>query len=192
MFGNGKKIDRRVQRSRGALGKALIELIQKKSFDSITVQEVLDRAGISRSTFYIHFHDKNDLLVSQLDEFLQFMAPLLMRQNERSDRVVPVRELFAHLAIMRRLYDALSACGRMPDFMDLAQGHFARAIDERLGALPRAKGIPTDQRPALANALAGSFLALLTWWMRRGTPGSAQQMDDLFHAMVWSGITPAS
>jgi AcrR family transcriptional regulator len=187
-----RKIDRRVQRTRGALLRAWVELIQEKPFDSITVQEVLDHAGVSRSTFYEHYRDKNDLLISGFDEGLQFMSMMLFHQNDCSDRVAPVREVFAHVAEMRGLHTALLASGRLQDFMDLAQGHFSRGIEQRLAALPRAKGIAVDQRPLIAHALAGSFLALMNWWLRRGTPGDAQQMDDLFHAMVWSGVAPSS
>ena len=66
-----KKEDRRVRRTRDKLGDALVELLVQKSFDEITVQDVLDRAGVSRSTFYSHFSDKNDLFFSDSDEFLE-------------------------------------------------------------------------------------------------------------------------
>ena len=55
------RLDARARRSRDALGDALIALMQEKPFDDITVQEVLDQAGVSRSTFYHHFRDKEDL-----------------------------------------------------------------------------------------------------------------------------------
>src|SRR5882724_5991240 len=58
------KIDRRVVRTRDILGDALVALMQEKPFESITVQHVLDRAGVSRSTFYEHYEDKNDLFLS--------------------------------------------------------------------------------------------------------------------------------
>jgi AcrR family transcriptional regulator len=185
---SSKKMDRRVRRTRDALGDAMVELIQEKPFDAITVQEVLDRAGVSRSTFYTHFRDKNDLFISDVDEFLQAMSTLLIRLKEPSERVAPVREFFAHVAEMGRLHAALAISARLHDFLDLAQGHFARAIEQRLATLPQASGIPADQRVAVASALAGSLLALLSWWLRRGTPGSALEMDELFHRMVWSGV----
>jgi len=49
------KIDRRVRRTRDALGDALLKLMQEKAFETITVQQVLDRAGIGRTTFYAHY-----------------------------------------------------------------------------------------------------------------------------------------
>src|SRR6202140_3209752 len=97
------KIDRRVRRTRDALGDALITLMQEKPFETITVQQVLDRAGIGRSTFYAHYRDKNDLFLSDLEDFLGSMSTLLLRQREASNRVAPVRELFAHVAEMHRL-----------------------------------------------------------------------------------------
>src|SRR5207245_8167897 len=124
--GPRRKIDRRIRRTRDRLGDALVELIQEKPFDSITVQEVLDRAGVGRSTFYVHYRDKNDLFLSDADEFFEAMAGLLSRRGEASDRVAPARELFAHLAEMRRVRRALVASARLHDGMELGEGHLAR------------------------------------------------------------------
>src|SRR5262249_46814032 len=59
--------DPRAVRTRNRLGGALIALIQEKPFDDVTVQEVLERAGVSRSTFYEHFRDKDDLFLSDAE-----------------------------------------------------------------------------------------------------------------------------
>ena len=56
--------DRRVQRTRRLLHKALMSRVLEKKYESITVQEILDRADVGRSTFYTHFQDKDELLVS--------------------------------------------------------------------------------------------------------------------------------
>ena len=183
-----RNTDRRIRRTRDRLGDALVELVQEKPFDAITVQEVLDRAGVGRSTFYAHYRDKEDLFISDLDEFLESMASMLSRRQEGSDRIAPVRELFAHVAQMVPLYTALVASGRIHDFLELGQGHFARGIGERLAERPRARGIPEDRRAAVSNALAGALWSLLLWWVDRGTPGSPEEMDELYHRMAWTGV----
>ena len=63
------KTDRRILRTRDALGDALVALIREKNFAQITVQEVLDRAGVGRATFYAHYRDKEDLFMSDVEEF---------------------------------------------------------------------------------------------------------------------------
>ncbi len=176
MSGNAAKEDRRIRRTRDALGDALVALLQETPFESITVQDVLDRAGVGRSTFYAHYRDKDDLLLTDAEEFFAFISTLLERTGEKPGRVAPVREFFAHVAEVRRLYDALLASGRGQEILELGQGHFARAIEERL---PQTEG-----RAALAHALAGALFSLLTWWVRRGMPGSPEEMDALFHRLV--------
>ena len=59
-----KTPDRRVQRTRRLLHKALMSQVLEKKYESITVQEILDVADVGRSTFYTHFQDKDELLVS--------------------------------------------------------------------------------------------------------------------------------
>jgi AcrR family transcriptional regulator len=185
----GKKEDERVRRTRDRLGDALVELLVQKPFDDITVQDVLDRADVSRSTFYTHYRDKNDLFLSDAEDFFESMATALSRLGDKSERVAPVQELFAHIAEVRPFYNALVESGRMHDVMGLGQEHFARGIEQRLNEIPRARPIPADRRAAIANGLAGSLFSLLTWWVHRGMALSPDEMDKLFHRLVWAGAS---
>jgi AcrR family transcriptional regulator len=187
----GKNEDQRVRRTRDRLGDALVKLVVQKPFDDITVQDVLDRAGVSRSTFYAHYRDKNDLFLSDAEDFFQGMASALSRFGDKSERVAPVQELFAHIAEVRPFYNALVESGRMHDVMELGQEHFARGIEQRLNELPRAGVIPPDRRGAIARGLAGTLFSLLAWWVQHGTSLSPEEMDKLFHKLVWTGVDGA-
>jgi AcrR family transcriptional regulator len=184
-----KKTDARVRRTRDALGDALIALMQEKQFDTITVQEVLDRAHVSRSTFYTHYSDKDDLLMSDAEEFFEALSMALSSHGDKSDRVFPVREFFTHLSDVQPFFKALVKSGKFQENMELARGHFARGIERRLAELPRAKSIPAGERPAIAFAHAGGLLSLLTWWLDHGMREEPAKMDALFHRMVWNGVS---
>ena len=183
-----RKPDQRIRRTHERLGMALITLIQERPIDDVTVQEVLDRASVGRSTFYLHFRDKDDLLLSQLEMFLENMSTALSVRKEESHRVVPVAELFAHIGNQNKLYRALAESGRLNDFFDLAQGYFARGIERRLTESKRLPNLPKRELVARATALAGSMLSLLRWWLDRGEKEPPRAMDELFHRMVWKGL----
>ena len=177
-----------MRRTRNALGDALIALMQERPFDDITVQDILDRAQIGRSTFYAHYRDKDDLFLSDVEDFLEMMSNLLLTPREVSNRIVPVRELLAHFAEMRPLLAALTEADKLGDFLELGHGYFARAIDRRLADLSKTRAMPANQRTAMSQAFAGAFLSLATWWMTQPSPAPPEKMDDLFHKMVWSGV----
>ena len=180
-------MDPRERRTRDRLGDALVALILEKPFDTITVRDVLARARVSRSTFYAHFRDKQDLFVSDMDEFLETMATALSRRGERSHRVAPVRELFAHVGDWKRFHAALAGSAKLQDFLELAQAHFARAIEARLPETPDGRAIPPERRSAAAHALAGAMLSLLAWWLDRGMKEPPEEIDEIFHRMVPAG-----
>ena len=184
-----KKTDARVRRTRDALGDALIALMQEKPFDTITVQDVLERAHVSRSTFYSHYSDKDDLLMSDAEEFFEALSTALSAHDDKSDRVFPVQEFFTHLAEVQPFFKALMKSGRFQENMELARGHFARGIERRLSELPRGRAIPDPERSAIAHSHAGALLSLLTWWLDRGMREPPAQMDELFHRMVWNGLS---
>lgn len=77
------RADRRVVRTRKAVRRALIELMEERGFDGFTVNDLCARADINRGTFYNHYHDKDDLLASleqelfdRLDSFQEQMAEM--------------------------------------------------------------------------------------------------------------------
>ena len=142
---------------RERLGDALVALLQEKPLDDISVQEILDRAQVARSTFYAHFSDKRDLLLSDADHFFGFIAGR------------PVRELFAHVAQMRLLCEALSGNEAV---RSLGRAHFAKAFAAR--------------GPALAEALAAALFALVDHWMRTGMRQTPQEMELLFDKLAAS------
>jgi AcrR family transcriptional regulator len=184
--GSHRKRDRRVARTRDTLGDALVALMHEKNFEEITMQEVLERAGVGRSTFYVHYRDKDDLFLSDVEDFFEICSTALTRNGANSKRLLPVKEFFEHVREAREFYAALVRSGKVSDVHALGRGFFARSIDERL----RLAGVEIEpvQRSAKANALAGSFFSLLEWWVDKGMKADPQEMDELFHRMAWSGL----
>jgi AcrR family transcriptional regulator len=184
------KLDARVRRTRDALGDALIALMQERPFDSITIQQVLDRAKIGRSTFYNHFRDKDDLFLSDVDDFFSLMSSALDRLGDKSNRLLPAQEFFAHVAEVHRFIRALHDAQKFQDVFELGRGHFARSIEARLAAMPAARSMNPVGRAARAHALAGAFISLLEWWLAHQEAATPQEMDALFHQLAWSGLQP--
>jgi len=180
------KTDRRISRTRDTLGDALVELMQEKTFDDITVQDVLDRAGVGRSTFYAHYRDKQDLFLSDVEDFMELMSSLLTRHNVSLKRVAPVAEFFAHISQAKDFYAALVSSGKVNDVLELGRGYFARSIEDRLRMAN--VGLDADERKAVAFGLSGNLFALLEWWIDHGMTQSPAEMDALFHRLVWSGL----
>jgi len=181
------KTDRRIVQTRNRLGDALVALMQEKPFEEITVQHVLERAGVGRSTFYVHYRDKNDLFLSDVEDFLELMSNVLRRHQASPKRLLPVEEFFTHIREVRDFHAALVRSGKMNDVMSLARGFFARSIEERLQSAGVA--IEPTSRAAHAQALAGSFLSLLEWWIDKGMKPDPREMDTLFHQLAWRGLS---
>jgi len=168
------------------LGDALIALMHEKDFDKITVQEVLERAGVGRSTFYMHYRDKDDLFLSDVEDFLEGVSTALKRLETSPKRLLPVKEFLAHIHEAREFYTVLVRSGKINDVRPLMRGFFARSIEDRL----QTAGVEIDPAhgSAQAYALAGSFLSLLDWWVDQGMKADPKEMDELFHRMAWSGL----
>ena len=180
------KIDERTRRTQQRLGNAMVQLIREKPIDEITVQEVLDRAAVGRSTFYLHFSDKEDLLLTQLEEFLELMSNFLTKRKEKSRRVVAVTEMFTHVGGPKNaIYQSLLTSGRLHDFFDLAQGHFERGIRQRIVEIGLFPKLSKPEVMVVAAALAGALLAMFKWWLQHGARETPEKMDELFHQIVW-------
>ena len=90
-----KKNDRRVNRTRRALQEALQELITEKGYEAVTVEEITGRANLGRTTFYLHYRDKEDLLLESfgelVDDLFQEIAQIPL-SAWKLDEAAPARQ----------------------------------------------------------------------------------------------------
>ena len=172
--------DRRVRRTHHALTRALVELVLANRYDGITIQNLLDRADVGRSTFYAHFRGKDDLLLRSFERMLDMFDGAIERDPPSSRRVAPVRELFAHVGDVRPFQQALARARIVDRQYQAGIEHMSGTIERRLAALP-ASDVPPAVR---ARALAGALFALLRWWIEADAPHTPEEMDRMFHAMV--------
>ena len=182
-----RRVDRRVGRTRARLGQALRKLMEQRPLEKISVQDVVELAGVSRSAFYAHYDDKVDLLLSDMDEFLERMAMLLVVRNEQSNRIAPVHEFFAHVGEAEEIRGALARSERLQDFFDLAVEHFARGIELRLRQLAEREKTHRSARsmgqPPL-RAQISSRMRSREHSLVFSTPGSATA--DRFQRKRWT------
>ncbi len=188
-----KKQDRRIQRTEHALRQALMDLILEKGYDAVTVQDILDRANMGRSTFYAHFRDKEDLLLSGFHNlFVDFQDEYRQAAGHQDgDPSRMGRELslffFRHAGGHKPLFKAMigEQGGRVA--MEHTQKLLTRLIRDHLveQLSGRQKEIPVD---LLAHYIAGSYLAVLTWWLDHDAPYPPEQMDAFYQQLVFPGI----
>jgi AcrR family transcriptional regulator len=183
-----RRPDARVVRTRQVLSSALVELMLARRFDDISVQQVLERAKVGRATFYAHFRNKHDLLLSDAERFCDFLQARFLESAQGSRRVAPVEELFAHVADYHDFQRALAESGQAQAVFALVTAHLADTIEKRLAVLAPDAGSARLSRDVMSRVFAGALVELLRWWMHRRDRPSAAEMDDQFHQIVWQGL----
>ena len=194
MFGNRtemdtKTSDRRVQRTRQLLKEALVSLILEKGYQKITVQDIIDRANVGRSTFYAHYRDKDDLLLSGFDELAHDLNRH-MRAPQPPDsepgHLLHSLEFFIHACGNKELYIAMAESGGGELIFDIARQHMQNHIEYHLRQMPSiGDEIPI---PVITNFLAGSLLSMITWWLEQSLPYSPEEMNEMFNTLAMPGI----
>ena len=180
-----KQEDRRVQRTRQLLEHALIELTVEKGYDKVTVQDIVDRANVGRTTFYAHYQDKEELLNQSLAGFMDSLLQELEQKSDQSN-LLPVLTVFRHVAEIAPFYLAFNA---IPVLHEKSHQQLVILTKQRLKTLETAGQAVNMPHDLLANYFAGALLALLTWWLKAKTPYSAEEMAGMFQQMVTATLS---
>ena len=178
--------DRRTQRTRQALMHALMDLIQEKRYDSITIQDICDRANVGRSTFYAHYQDKDDLLGRHFQEVIANLDGQIQWRD--GQLVFSITPLLQHVRQQHHLYRALVSSGGFEVLLRTGQKQWSAQIQTHLAALS-ADGHRSDIPPeVIAMYLAGVVQTMLVWWLEHKMPYSPEQMDEMFQQLVMPGL----
>ncbi|QBD77008.1 TetR/AcrR family transcriptional regulator [Ktedonosporobacter rubrisoli] len=106
------RIDRRIQRTRQLLSDALLALIVERGYEIITVQDITVKANIGRTTFYMHYRDKEELLAASVQRLVK---ELRQEIEAGTEELCTYRTLiilvFQHIAQHYRLYRVLLGRG---------------------------------------------------------------------------------
>lgn len=185
-----KKLDRRVIRTRRMLHDALIELIRERGYDAITIQDITERADLRRATFYLHYHDKEALLLAALeetfDELAQQIEPVMQGDALGGKTQLAVFLVtFKHVENNRDLYRIiLGGQGAAPITRRIRE-YLAGHVLGGLSVLkPEKIGVPPE---VLANYIAAAELGLITWWLEHGSLYTTEQMAAMAHRLVLNG-----
>lgn len=181
------KTDRRSLRTRQMLMAAMIELMRLKRYDSITVQEIADRANVGRSTFYAHFTDKDDLLVDGVHRMLAALTADAPATGADA-RLLPSLALLRHIGAQPDLYQVLARGRGLNLFMNALQDELATMLAERLAGRLAADATPAVPPPLLAAMVAGMLTTAIHTWVAGGFTTSAEEIDRMFRAVATAAI----
>jgi AcrR family transcriptional regulator len=170
--------DLRVKRSQRLLRDALIDLIEERGFDTLTVGEITERAMVSRATFYRNYQDKYDLVEQIYAEATQVLFDALAEPTTEHPPRIWTR-FFEHIAEYERLYRALLGRKGSPWFVQKMRGSLAELIKQYtqlpfLAPMARFKSPLTGEY--LRDVIATVFVETITWWLEQGRPYSPQEM----------------
>jgi AcrR family transcriptional regulator len=193
----GKPVqDRRIEKTKTLLHEALGSLIREKPYDSIVVQEILDRANVGRSTFYMHFRDKDELLISSIHGLLRSVqtaeSPTSRKRYERIIRFS--RPVFKHIHQHRHTGAAnIGLRGRAvihEQLQKVVSELIADDVKKEFQTIRKQnQHIPAD---LLVQYLASTFILVLNWWVESKRPLPPDEIDALFRSLVLPTLAVAS
>jgi AcrR family transcriptional regulator len=196
VFGNGvsmskiQKDDRRSKRTRQLIGDALVELMLEKSFADITVQDILDRANVGRSTFYAHYTDKDSLLSSEIARVIEDLKIGTANGGHAHGGILPSLELFRHIQKQRRMIHAFFGGHSMERLPRELQIQVSKIVENNLRSIVGEVtifAVPLPL-PLVAAFVVNTFLMLLHWWVENDLRQTPEQMDEIFQKLVMPSL----
>jgi AcrR family transcriptional regulator len=184
-----KKPDRRVQRTQQLLRQALFSLIHEKGFEALSVQDIIDRANIGRATFYTHFDNKEDLLVSGFDNLRASLRErqreALSRRTNLNDRVFAFsHEMFAHANEYRDVFQAMVGKRSGAVVQRLLHNVLLDLVRNDLKATVQRYDPGSVPVEAQAQFIAGALFGLLIWWLNGKKRLSVEEVNTLFQRLA--------
>ena len=182
------RTDMRAQRSRRWLYEALLQLMKEKPYREIQITEIADRAQVARPTFYLHYHSKDELLLSQVDvvfaEFLNELSNTIAEGNY--DRLKYSILIFQYWERNADTLRTVMQADLHEEFRERLRQYFSLAISQLTNRDGTSK--PDEQTTEfIIDFESGGAYQLMTRWIARGMPFSAEQMGSLFYQLAAAG-----
>jgi AcrR family transcriptional regulator len=180
--------DRRSARTRRLLKQALTELLHSMRYEDITVQQILDRADVGRSTFYAHYVDKDALAKEIFEEMLETITRGVKPGENGESASFPLVGMFRHLQSQFADHVVWQSNRGREYLFSVGQDYWNRRIERELKARRGKRGAPKVPLAVAAQMVTGAATALLNWWIRNKMPYSPEEMQEMFDRVMMPGI----
>jgi len=187
------KQDRRITRTRSQLRDSLWDLILKQGYDAITISDITEHANLGRTTFYLHYRDKDDLLTQSIDETAAELVQRMDAFQPGVGKLRPATELiFEHAAENAEFYQILlqgrgveTTTGRVQEIINHYINQGFEITLEQMGGSAASLSLPL---PLLIQFFSTSLLGIVIWWLENGMPFSPQEMANQYYQLLMNGI----
>lgn len=191
MNGN-RPLDRRVQRTLPLLQEALFHLIIERGYEQVTIADITEQANVGRTTFYLHYRDKEDLLRESIKALLHDLHREVEAEMPEpcTYRILSIR-LFQHVARRQQLYQAmLKEAGPTRTLEDVMRTYVIELCQRFLPAdRSHEENSSLISSDIFAVHAAGSLLGLLSWWLNQEGSLSAEDMGTIYGQLVANSIS---
>ena len=164
-----KPLDLRIQKTYGSLIQAFLKLLEEKTFESITVNEICDRAMVRRATFYKHFGDKYEFFSFMVhytwDTFFRQSLPDQSTPSGIEPYMSIIKNMLDFMDENDRLVQSMLKSNVLPVLIEIVSEQVARELKQQI-CEDEKKGIP-PLLPAdlLAQAYTGALMSTARWWV---------------------------
>jgi AcrR family transcriptional regulator len=175
-------IDRRIQKTKRILSDSLVGLIREKGYENVTIEDIINRANVGRSTFYSHFENKDQLLLAGNEHFKE-----ILRYQNLGECSFSIDFTYFYQHISENYDLALSFFGKkgghvLIDFFrdiiaDILYQHIKRKNKEKDKVVLKKLQFQTD-------AIATSIIRLLTLWIEDKMSFSVSDMVKMSNEMI--------
>ncbi|MGG0846601.1 TetR/AcrR family transcriptional regulator [Peribacillus simplex] len=169
------KVDRRIVRTQGAIKKAFLEMMSEKNFDSITIQDIADRANVNRATVYLHYLDKFDLLDKIMEEHITNMSEFCESETEL-DWIESTVHCMEYLENNYLFFSTMLASEGARYFRSRFVLHnieeFKKDVD-----ITKGKNLGQSE-DIVVEFVANAYVGVVEWWLKNGMPYPPQEMAE--------------
>lgn len=178
-------VDRRAARSRDLLLNALFTLMAERGFERLTTQNLIDRAGVGRATFYAHFQNKDELLVASVGRLRAWLVAMGERDPcARFGFALPFFDhISSHVAIYRTTFERESEVS--------VERHIRAMLRELVRADLVAHRSPRQADAAIELAtqfVVSTLWAVIVWWMDGGARQPPAEVHAVFRRLASPGL----
>ena len=185
-----KTKDRQVDRTKNLILEAAMKLLLEKSYESITIQDIIDEANIGRATFYNHFENKEDLLIRGIANipYHHEESPIPIPDTHSTPTMGDVKlswvDSFRHAQQNQQLHKVMYRRSLDNPILERLKKHFYGSIETALVKSLDIRKFKKDELTIFAHFLTGGVLAVIRWWQENKQPYSVEEMDVILQNIV--------